>query len=184
MEIKHLVIYLGEKPPKMRTQLKEEEVFTGFDLVNVHDFNPDELLSSQVPEVILLAILGDYPKTKAEAILRLILSRLKSVCQHKADLSRYIEQLIILSRLRRLEFQTIQTTSDMPVTIDVEKDYLYLQGQQKGVKQGMQEGVSLRDQQLAALYFKEDKMPIMQIVKLLRLPIQKVEEILRKSGLL
>ena len=35
LPIRHIVIYLGETPPTMRTQLKPEEIFTGFDLLNV-----------------------------------------------------------------------------------------------------------------------------------------------------
>lgn len=35
LPIRHIVIYLGMKPPKMRTQLRPEEVYTGFDLLNV-----------------------------------------------------------------------------------------------------------------------------------------------------
>ena len=43
----------------MHTQLHEDEVYKGFDLINVRDMDMDVLLSSQVPEVILLAFLSD-----------------------------------------------------------------------------------------------------------------------------
>ena len=69
-EIKHVVIYLGMNPPTMRTTLKPEEVFTGFELLDVHSLDVENLLSSQVPGVVLIALLADYPPEDAEKILR------------------------------------------------------------------------------------------------------------------
>lgn len=54
LPIRHIVIYLGEAPPKMRTQLKPEEIYMGFDLLNVQALDTNELLRSQVPEVVLI----------------------------------------------------------------------------------------------------------------------------------
>lgn len=36
LKIRHVVVYLGTELPKMRTQLKPEEIYTGFELINVH----------------------------------------------------------------------------------------------------------------------------------------------------
>jgi hypothetical protein len=41
LEIRHIVVYLGEDPPPMRTELKPEEIYRGFDLLNVHDLALD-----------------------------------------------------------------------------------------------------------------------------------------------
>ncbi|MBL7813843.1 MAG: Rpn family recombination-promoting nuclease/putative transposase [Saprospiraceae bacterium] len=141
LPIRHVVIYLGTKTPKMRTQLKPEEVFTGFELVNVHVFNPIELLSSQVPDVVLLAVLANYPPEQAESILRLIVQRLKTLSQNEAELTRYFNQLITFSRLRKIENLTIKITEEMPITYNIETDYLYEQGLEKGLETGIQKGI-------------------------------------------
>ena len=47
LPIKHVVVYLGEKPPTMRTTLREEEVFKGFILVNAHSFSPQKWLKEK-----------------------------------------------------------------------------------------------------------------------------------------
>ena len=60
LPIKHFVIYLGEKTPKMRTKLLQEEIFEGFTLVNVYSFAPEKWLSEEKPSKIIMAILGDY----------------------------------------------------------------------------------------------------------------------------
>jgi hypothetical protein len=48
--------------------------------------------------------------------------------------------LTILSRLRKLEAETIQTASDMPISIDIKQDYLYNKGLEEGKLEGILEG--------------------------------------------
>ena len=43
MKIRHIVVYLGTGKPKMRTELKPEEVYTGFDLININELDSQEL---------------------------------------------------------------------------------------------------------------------------------------------
>ena len=50
-----------------------------------------------------MAILGDYQKSNAEIILEAIVSKLRKVCKTEAELKKFIEQLIIISRMRNLE---------------------------------------------------------------------------------
>ena len=132
----YLVVYLGEAPPTMRTQLKPEEVYTGFDLLNVQGLDTNELLSSQMPEVVIIAILSNYPKEEAETILRKIVMNLKNLIKHKRTLKIYINQLMMLSRLRRIEALAIKITEEMPIHYDIETDALYLRGTAKGTEQG------------------------------------------------
>ena len=79
LKIRHVVVYLGTELPKMRTQLKPEEIYTGFELINVHALKTEELLSSQIPDTVLIAVLADYPPEQTESILRLIVRKLKAL---------------------------------------------------------------------------------------------------------
>ncbi len=134
MEIRHVVIYVGTEKPTMPTKLPENQVYRGFELIDVHAFNHEQLLQSQVPDVIILAVLADYPPEKAESILRLILRQLKAVCQNKSELSKYIKQLVVLSRLRKIEGLTIKIAEEMPITYDIDTDFLYKKGTEKGIE--------------------------------------------------
>lgn len=78
----------------------------------------------QVPEVVLLAVLSDYPKERTESVLRLLLRKLKSVSKTTSAFKKYLNQLLILSRLRKVEDLTLKITNTMPITIDIEKDTL------------------------------------------------------------
>jgi hypothetical protein len=89
-------------------------------------------LSSQIPEEILLAVLANYPKEQTENILRAVVRKLKAVCKNPAQLSKFLKQLILISRLRKIEDLTIKITEDMPITYDIETDYLYNRGIEKG----------------------------------------------------
>jgi hypothetical protein len=140
LEIRHVVVYLGEDAPPMRTELKPEEIYKGFDLLNVHTLDTNELLSSQVPEVVLVAILSNYPKEEAETILHQIIVNLKKLIKHKRTLKRYLNQLMMLSRLRKIEELTIKIVEEMPVHYDIETDALYKRGTQKGFGKGKLEG--------------------------------------------
>ncbi len=128
MSMKHIVIYLGEKPPTMPTALPKDQQYQGFELIDIHQLDTEELLSSQVPEVVLLAILSNYPKKQVEEVLRLTISQLRTVCKNQNKLSKHLQQLMVLARLRKLEELTIKIVETMPITFDITKDVFYQQG--------------------------------------------------------
>jgi len=122
LPIKHVVVYLGEAPPKMRTKLEPSEVFEGFTLVNARSFSPNKWLQEEEPSKVIMAVLGDYEKKNAKLILTAILKKLRQVCKTDVDLKKYVKQLIIISRMRNLEQLTAQISEAMPITIDVDKE--------------------------------------------------------------
>lgn len=74
LPIKHIVIYLGRKSSSMRSVLELEEVFTGFELLSFNEMNPVELLQSDIPEEVILAILADF-KEEQSSLPRCITGR-------------------------------------------------------------------------------------------------------------
>ncbi len=132
LPIHHIVIYLGsKKEPKMLTKLPDNAIFSGFDLINLHKLDTKKLLSSQIPEVVLLALLSDYDQQQTEVILRSIIIQLKKVVPTNRDFGKYVEQLLMLSRLRKIEPITTKILSDMPIMYDIEQDALYKMGMEK-----------------------------------------------------
>ena len=169
LPIKHLLIYLVTQKITIKSQLDATEIFSGFEIINLHDLNTNELLSSQIPEVILLAILSNYPKEQSEEILRLMLDRLKKVSNSNLDLSKFMKQLLILSRLRHIDDITFKISSDMPISIDIEKDYLYNLGIEKGV---------MNEQIKIVLNAFDNGVSIPLIANITNLSTEKVKEIL------
>ena len=115
----------------MRTELTKKEQITGFSLKNIHSLPVDQTLASDVPEEIILSILADYPKADAERVIANIITRLQSVSADEASLKKSVQQLLVLSRLRKLGELTEKQIEDMPITYDIEKDFLYKRGIEK-----------------------------------------------------
>lgn len=168
LPMKHVVVYLGEKPPKMRTQLHDDEIYRGFTLVDVHSFSPQKWLVEEEPAKIIMAILSDYQKKNARIILEAIFTKLRKVCKNETELKKFIKQLIIISspdsyRERNLEKLSIKISEEMPITIDVEKDYLYNLGYKKAEEKAKAEA------ELEIAKFEEAKKALAEAQKLAEL---------------
>ena len=133
--VKQFVIYLGTRKPKMSTELKPEEKITGFELKDIHQLPVDQVLESDIPEEIVLSILTDYPKADAEKVIGRIIEKLRSVSTDETTLKKNIQQLLILSRLRKLGEETKKQIEAMPITYDIKEDYLYKQAKKEIIEE-------------------------------------------------
>ncbi len=135
LEIRHYVIYLGKGRMTMPTQLAEKYVFRQFEVLSLNQLDFDKMLQSQIPEEIILAILSDFKGADPERIIRLIVGKLKKCSKNDAELKKFMEQLRVLSDLRKLEKKTIKTIKNMPVTFNIEGFYTYKLGKKKGIEE-------------------------------------------------
>src|SRR3712207_4997808 len=140
LPVKQFVIYLGQKPSKMPTQLAPEEVFTGFALQSLRDYAANSLLASDVPEEIILAVLSDFGGKAPGEVLKGILGKLKEKAREEITLRKYIRQLSVLARLRNLTKETQKQVTDMGLLYDITKDDLYQEGLTKGREEGIEKG--------------------------------------------
>lgn len=134
LPVRQFVIYLGVAEPRMRTHLSEEEQITGFELRNLHNLPVEQVMESDIPEEIVLSILTDYPTADAEKVISAIIQKLKKVATDEAQLKKSLQQLLILSRIRKIEDQTEKLIENMPITYDIDTDYLYKKGMEKGIE--------------------------------------------------
>ncbi|WKN46155.1 hypothetical protein [Tunicatimonas pelagia] len=140
----------------MRTKLNQEEEITGFELKSIHNLPTTEVLNFDIPEEIILSILTDYPRADASQIISRIIFKLQNAAQSPADLNRYIRQLLVLSRLRKLDGEIEKQVKSMPITYDITKDRLYNRGVEQGIEQKTQAMITrlirqglLTDEQIA-----------------------------------
>ncbi|MEM7109040.1 MAG: hypothetical protein AAF519_12505, partial [Bacteroidota bacterium] len=133
--VRQYVIYLGTDTPQMPTKLPKEEQITGFNLTNIHDIPVNQVLDSDIPEEIVLSILTEYPKTDAEQVISRIIHKLREVASSDAEFKRSIQQLVTLSRIRKLEKEIEKQIEAMPITYNIETDYLYNRGIERGIEQ-------------------------------------------------
>jgi len=135
LPVRQFVIFLGEGKPKMRTTLEKPEVIDGFHLTNLKTYDYRSLLISEIPEEIILAILSDYSGNAPVKVISQIIERLQKVSKDEIKVRKYIRQLTILSRLRKLEVQTKKLIKEMPITYDIKKDGLYIEGRQEAIRE-------------------------------------------------
>ena len=135
LPIFHVVVYLGNRKPNIPTHLEKEEVFTGFELIDLGRLDYRQMLSSQIPEAVVLAILGDFKGKPPEEAIRSIVERLRQVAKGELSLQKYLRQLNVLSGLRKLHELTVKTIETMPVAYDIRTDFLYKKGKEEGRKE-------------------------------------------------
>lgn len=132
LPIKHFVIYLGAKPPRMRTRLEVDEQMEGFSMLALRSVKLEDTLASSVPEELVLGILNDFGDLDDLEVIRKIIQRLQAISGDEGRLGKYLKQLKILSRIRKLDKLVIEEVEKMPLTINIQEDYLYNRGKAEG----------------------------------------------------
>jgi hypothetical protein len=122
LPIRHFVVYLGNAQTRARTELPNELHFSGYKLIALNQIPFENLIQSNIPEEIILAIFAHYPKHNPERVARIILYRLKEVCKDEASLRKFITQLTLLSQLRNLDGAVNKIVENMPITIDLREN--------------------------------------------------------------
>ena len=123
----------------LRDLIEGEKTNYAFTLINIQDYNYRTLLASDVPEEIMLALLSDFQSEDPTVVVRQVLERLLKASADKTKLQRYLRQLTVLAQLRSLREETQRQLRAMPITFDITKDSLYLQGKEEGVEKGKKE---------------------------------------------
>lgn len=184
--VRQFVIYLGVSKPSMRSTLTIEEQITGFTLTNIQDFPANTALDSEIPEEIILAVLMDYEKADADAVIKKITLKLQEATDDETRLRIALQHLLMLSRLRNLQSVTTQKIKKMPITYDITKDGLYLEGlekgEQKGLKTGEGIGIEKKGRQIIINALKLGVLSVEQIAEMAEVDVAYVLEIREHLG--
>ncbi len=159
------VIYLGHKPATMRNQLAPEEVYTGFDLITLNQEPYEQFLQSDIPEEFILSILADMQGVDPEEIVDSILHKLRETNKSQLTFQKYVKQLVVLSRLRKLSNITKTAVKKMPIEYDVKEDAFY------------KEGVEDKLKSVVERLIKSGKLSIDEIAQVTDSSIAKIKEI-------
>jgi predicted transposase YdaD len=125
---RQVVLYVGDKPLNMENKTGPYS----YELLDIRDINCSELLQSEKPEDIVLAILcksDDMDVTIARILEKLSILPLKS----RRD---YILKLLYLSDLRMLYNKVTQEVMKMPITIDLRESSIFKEGREEGLLEG------------------------------------------------
>ena len=159
------VIYFGQKPSGMKTTLDKEEIFSGFDLINLHEIPHENLMKSSVPEEFILSILGDLGEHEPPEVIRSILHKLKETNQELISFQKYVKQLVILSKLRNLSEVTKSTVKKMPIVYDIKQDAFYKEGKVEG------------KEEVIIQLIKSGELSYEKIASITNVPLEKIEQL-------
>jgi predicted transposase YdaD len=147
LPVNQLLIYVGKDKLTMRNAIKHPNLNFNYKIIDVSSIDYHQLVESNFPEAIIVAILSDFQQENPEEVIATILRNLRNCVDENARLQRYYAGLEILSELRNLDSETIKQIRDMPITgIDIRKTYFYQEavkaGREDGLSQGLSEGLT------------------------------------------
>jgi hypothetical protein len=116
-----------------------------FEVIVLKQIPKEKFIHSNVPEEVVLAILCDFGEDNPEDVVKQILEHLHKICRRSVRLKKYQKQLLILSRLRKMELIVQTQVEAMTIHYDIETDGLYLQGIEKGIEEGIEEGAAIKE---------------------------------------
>ncbi len=128
------VIFIGNGQSKMQKELREDGNYFQFQLINISDFNYQRFLDSNNPEEILLAVLSNFGIEEPENALFQIIHKLEGTISDQRSFQKYLRQLRVLSKLRKLDLKFDDMIQNMDKYIDAENDYLVINAKKKMIE--------------------------------------------------
>jgi predicted transposase YdaD len=181
LPVRQLVVYLGAPAHGMTLEISGINIHFKLQVLSLNELDPETLIRSQVPEVIVLGILAKHKEEQKEVLLRSIVSKLRQVCHDELKLRKYLKQLQVLSRLRKFDPTLIQNYIDMPI-IDISADSYYQLGMEKGVEKGIEKGIEKgMDIVLEIIKLYRSGKTLAAIAKKSKLPTSAVVAIIEKA---
>ncbi len=138
-QVLQYVIFLGENPPTMETHLSDADLSFRFHLDWLRDINYRELLKTETPELIILALLADFETAPPELVAEQVFEKLKEFAETELEFQRFTNQLRVISNLRNLQPLIDNLMLKISKYFVEERDPLF----KKGIEQGIEQGIEL-----------------------------------------
>ncbi|MEO5356220.1 MAG: hypothetical protein H7844_02855 [Nitrospirae bacterium YQR-1] len=135
--VHQVVLYVGDGKVNMRNEIKMPGLHFTYKIIDIRDIDCRELLESDDPCDNILAIL--CKTDNSDLTIKGILAKLYELPVEERE--NYVLKLLTLSRLRGLTKTVKREVKKMPVTIDITKDELYLDGVEVGLLEGKRDGL-------------------------------------------
>lgn len=126
LPVRQYVIFIGSGKPKMQSILSEDGNYFEFKMINITEFDYKRFLVSNNPEEIILAVLSNFGEEKPENALNEIIHRLEETTSEQRTFQKYLRQLRVLSKLRKLDLKFDDMIQNIAKYIDAENDYLVI----------------------------------------------------------
>ena len=153
-----------------------------FEVIVLKRIPKEKFIHSNIPEEVVLAILCDFGEDQPEEVVKQILAHLHKICRRSVRLKKYQKQLLILSRLRKMELIVQTQVEAMTIHYDIEIDGLYLQGIEKGIQEGIQEGIeegaALKERQVILAQWSLQEFSLERIALMSGAALERVTQVI------
>lgn len=177
LPVRQYVIYLGQTPTKMPNKLPEAYQILGYDLISFNQLQAQDFLKSDSPDEIVFAILSRDTEQPSKQIVSRILERLHSLNLSSDELKKYLNYLLTLGQLRKLEHQVKQQVHAMPITIDITQNEIYKEALAEGLAKGLEKGLDEGKKQAVEGLLKSTNLSPEDIAHALSVSLEWVLEI-------
>lgn len=180
LPLRQIVIYGGIGKPNHihQNQLSLNGLRLDFEVIVLKQIPKEQFLNSTIPEEIVLAILCDFGEDHPEQVIRQILQNLQGILRKSSRIKKYQKQLLILSRLRKMEIIVKSQVEAMTIHYDIETDGLYLQGLEEGREEGREEGIEIEKREFIHKLWSIQEFSLEKMAFLVDSPVEKIVEII------
>ncbi len=169
LPIRPLVLYVGKEAMNMLNRYEAFGNHFEYELIDIRNFSYQQFLASDLPEMVVLAILANFERREPTEVIAEIVAKLSQFIAQDARYKKHIRQLEIISRLRDLEPEILKLTKAMPLLIDYTEDRLYKQGKTDAITE-------LQEENIKRMLLSGELTP-KKIAKFLDVPLEIVKEI-------
>ncbi|MBF0343904.1 MAG: hypothetical protein HQL06_06695 [Nitrospirae bacterium] len=131
------LLYIGDKEVTTVNRLCNRDVNYSYRVIDVKEVDCCQLLQSDRPEDLVLAIL--CKTDDVDGAIKTIVDRL-SVLSPK-DAKDYCLKLLYLSNLKKLYNKVKKEVDNMPITFDIRESEMFLDGKREGLIEGQKKGL-------------------------------------------
>ena len=180
LNIKQMVIYVGEGESKMQNVLEDGPNRFEYELYSIQRSSYRAFLESESPEELLLAILGNPENESPTSILKKIINKAKNVVNETFSMEKFVVQLEAFAKFRNyIEPFKLIYQKMMPFEIKPQDTFLYKMGQESGEKRGEK---NKQDDMILAL-LKKGKLSLGDIAEAAGVSVAYVNRLKKKAGI-
>ncbi len=130
LPVKQYVVYIGNKKMSMKDTIKLGNFNYAYTLINIKSLSYKDFIASNSAEEVIFAILTDFENQSSETIIQKIFKRIEELEKDPLRFGKYVNQLEILSKTRKLQKVINQKINNMPIEYDLKTDIRFLQGKE------------------------------------------------------
>lgn len=173
------LLYIGKQPLSMANGITTEQLHYRYQLLDMHNIDYRFLMQQNSADALVLAVLCDFKESEPRAVVHEILQRLVAIqADDPKGLREYLSMLEILASNRDLNLDIKQELEMLE--IEIERLPSFLIGEERGLKQGVEQGAHEKSVAIARQLFKLN-LPMVEIAQITGLTVTELEQLSQRS---